>query len=107
MDAAEEVVDPPVAPELEPEDDPVPEAGVEPLDPEPPSFFVSVLVSLLASDFVSAFASLVEAAFGLVEEYRSAYQPPPLRMKLPPLICRFAVLFAHEGQTSTGASVIF
>lgn len=107
MDAAEDAVDPPDVPELEPEDDPVPEAGVEPLDPEPPSFFVSVLVSLFASDFVSAFASPVEAAFGLLEEYRSAYQPPPLRMKLPPLICRFAVLFAQDGQTSTAGSVIF
>lgn len=28
----------------------------------------------------------------LVDEYRSAYQPPPFRMKFPPLIWRFAVL---------------
>jgi hypothetical protein len=42
-----------------------------------------------------------------VEEYRSAYQPPPLRMKLPALICRLAVLFAHFGQTSRAGSEIF
>jgi hypothetical protein len=34
-----------------------------------------------------------------VDEYRSAYQPPPLRMKFPPLIWRFAVDFLHFGQT--------
>ncbi len=41
------------------------------------------------------------------DEYRSAYQPPPLRMKFPPLIWRFALDWLHFGQTSMGASEIF
>jgi hypothetical protein len=49
--------------------------SLEPLDSPPSSFFV-----------------------GFAEEYESAYQPPPFRMKLPPLICRFAVAFEHFGQ---------
>jgi hypothetical protein len=106
---AEDAVEPPVAEpdELEP-DEPEPDAAGEEL-PEPPSFLVvvSVLASLFTSDLASVFVSPPDEPFGFVEEYRSAYQPPPLRMKFPPLICRFAVAFAHEGQISTGASVIF
>lgn len=57
---------------------------------------------LEASDDPSDFDPL----FG-VEEYRSAYQPPPFKMKLPPLICRFAVDLPHFGQTWMGSSEIF
>lgn len=54
---------------------------------------LSLFVSVLASDFVSlappdsVFAEELAAA-GLLDEYKSAYQPPPFKMKLPPLICR-------------------
>jgi hypothetical protein len=41
------------------------------------------------------------------EEYRSAYQPPPFRMKFPPEICRLAVLLEHLGQISIGSAEIF
>jgi hypothetical protein len=36
---------------------------------------------------------------GFADEYRSAYQPPPFRMKFPPLICRLAVALPHFGQS--------
>lgn len=39
-------------------------------------------------------------------EYRSAYQPPPLRMKLPEETRRLACLALQAGQTSTGGSTI-
>jgi hypothetical protein len=39
-------------------------------------------------------------------EYKSAYQPPPLRMKLPAEICRWAVFSLQAGQVSSGASTI-
>ncbi len=41
------------------------------------------------------------------EEYRSAYQPPPFRMNVPPLISRLAVFAAHFGQASRAGSEIF
>lgn len=41
------------------------------------------------------------------EEYRSAYQPPPLRMKLPPLMSRCARFSPHFGQVSRAGSEIF
>ncbi len=47
------------------------------------------------------------ALAGFDDEYRSAYQPPPLRMKFPPLIWRFAVASPHLGQTVVGFSEIF
>jgi len=40
-------------------------------------------------------------------EYASAYQPPPLRMKFPPLIWRLAVFLEHLGQISIAGSEIF
>lgn len=44
---------------------------------------------------------------GFADEYRSEYQPPPLRMKpVPALISRCALDLPHLGQTSTGGSVI-
>jgi hypothetical protein len=112
LDDPEPLVPPELELELEPE--------LEPLDP-PLSFFASVFVSLLASVFVSLFVSAFASGFelpddsddsddldlGFADEYASAYQPPPFKMKLPPLIWRFAVAFAHAGQTSTGGSVIF
>jgi hypothetical protein len=61
-------------------------------------------VPVLASDLLSVFFVSVDVDDGVDDdeeldvesdffddEYRSAYQPPPLRMKLPPLICRLAV----------------
>jgi hypothetical protein len=47
------------------------------------------------------------ALAGFADEYKSEYQPPPLRMNEPPLIWRFAVCCPHLGQTSTGAAEIF
>jgi hypothetical protein len=44
---------------------------------------------------------------GLAEEYRSAYQPPPFKIKVPPLIWRLAVRWLHFGQTSVEGSEIF
>lgn len=53
-------------------------------------------------------SDLPSPPFGFGEdEYRSAYQPPPFRMKFPPEIWRFAVLFEHLGQTSRGSAEIF
>jgi hypothetical protein len=40
-------------------------------------------------------------------EYKSAYQPPPFKMKLPPLIKRLTARALHLGQTSRGGSEIF
>lgn len=80
------------------EDELAPEA---PLDAPPPSDdFDSVLLDpSLAFEPV---APVLED--GLDEEYRSAYQPPPLRMKLPPLIWRWAVSFWHLGHTVRGGA---
>jgi len=39
-------------------------------------------------------------------EYRSAYQPPPLRMKFPAEISLCAVFSLHAGQVSSGSSTI-
>lgn len=43
----------------------------------------------------------------LEDAYKSAYQPPPFKMKFPPLICRLALACPHFGQVSRGASEIF
>lgn len=43
----------------------------------------------------------------LEDAYKSAYQPPPFRMKFPPLIWRLALACPHFGQVSRGASEIF
>ncbi len=64
----------------------------------------------LVSDLESpAGVDLAPSSFleGLADEYASAYQPPPLRMKLPPLICRWALFFWHLGHCSMAGSVIF
>ncbi|APS00118.1 hypothetical protein BCY86_05050 [Pajaroellobacter abortibovis] len=67
-----------------------------------PAFFKGCWVSLAVD---SPFFSEVEAGLGLL--YKSAYHPPPLRIKFPPLTCRFAELALHRGQACKGASVIF
>jgi hypothetical protein len=54
-------------------------------------------------------AALPLAAFeppDFADEYRSAYQPPPLRMKLPPLIWRLAVFCPHFGHVSDASAVM-
>jgi hypothetical protein len=86
------VEDEPEEPELPPDEE---LEAVEPLDElEPPSLFAGAVLSDFFSDLVSDFAvDAVDDAsppspplfFG-DEEYRSAYQPPPLRMKFPPEI---------------------
>lgn len=43
----------------------------------------------------------------LEDEYKSAYQPPPFRMKFPPLIWRLALACPHFGHVSMGAAEIF
>lgn len=53
---------------------------------------VELLVELLPPDLL------------LLELYRSVYHPPPLRMKLPPEICRLAVFWLHLGHSSRGAA---
>jgi hypothetical protein len=80
---------------------------------------VELVVDELASDLLSVFFVSVDVDGGVDDdeldeesdffddEYRSAYQPPPLRMKLPPLICRLAVAWWHFGHSVSGASVIF
>lgn len=65
------------------------------------SLFAGVLVVVEVED-----DSLPPLFFG-VDEYRSAYQPPPFKMKLPPLIWRLAVCSPHFGQTSSADSEIF
>ena len=86
-------------------DDPLP----PPLDAPllaPASPPLEPLLSLLVD--VDALPELGSPAFALgVDEYRSAYQPPPFRMKFPPEIWRLAVLFSHLGQTSRGSAEIF
>jgi hypothetical protein len=75
--------------------------------------------ALLSDALLSDFVSLLESVFvagpsvaGLFapfdfDEYRSEYQPPPLRMKfVPALMSRCAAVFAHLGQRSIGGSVI-
>jgi hypothetical protein len=44
---------------------------------------------------------------GLDDEYKPAYQPPPFRMKFPPLMSRCAVFWWHFGHSSRAGSVIF
>ena len=63
--------------------------------------------SLLPSLFVSVLLSLLDSVFGFDDEYASAYQPPPLRMKLPPLMSRCASAWWHSGHSVRGASEIF
>jgi hypothetical protein len=58
-----------------------------------------------ADDAPSDFPS--PPVFGFGDEYASAYQPPPFRMKFPPEIWRFAVLLEHFGHTSSGSAEIF
>jgi hypothetical protein len=41
-----------------------------------------------------------------LELYKSEYQPPPLRMKFPPEICRFAVFSWHLGHSSSAGAEI-
>jgi len=41
------------------------------------------------------------------DAYKSAYQPPPFKMNVPPEICRFAVDWWHFGHCSRAASEIF
>ena len=85
-----------------------------------PAVLVPVLVpepSLLAaaltpapSAFDSLFASDFAASgfFSLLDPYRSAYQPPPLRTKLVRLTWRARVCFAPQfGQTSGAGSFTF
>ena len=73
--------------------------------------FASVLVSDLAPSALDDSAGFVLSpddsdflAFG--DEYKSAYQPTPLRIKVPPLICLRAVRWVHCGQRSMGSAVI-
>lgn len=40
-------------------------------------------------------------------EYRSEYQPPPFRMKLPEVIARRACAWPQEGHSLMGSSLIF
>jgi hypothetical protein len=113
----------PELPELPP-DEPVDEAEPPPLD-APPLLDVPVPVLVPVPDpadpeslFVEALAAapllvpplsdFPSPPFGFgTEEYASAYQPPPFRMKFPPEICRLAVLLEHLGQTSNGSAEIF
>jgi hypothetical protein len=69
----------------------------------------ALVVLLLSLDdealLVELLALLLEPPF-LFEppEYRSEYQPPPLRMKLPEVICRFARGWLHDGHSFNGSS---
>jgi len=100
---------------VEPDDPPL--LPPEPL-PLPPAGALGVVLGVvLAVDslFDSLFVEEVLAPSDLlspppflgVDEYRSAYQPPPFRMKFPPEIWRFAVLLLHLGQTSRASAEIF
>jgi hypothetical protein len=88
--------------ELDPEPEPPPPppsppplAGGEP--PAPPG------LSVLAAGFASPPSGL-----GLLDEYRSAYQPPPLRTKLVRLSFRESVPWAPQrGQVSGAGSLTF
>lgn len=101
-------------PELEPPAEVAPlgvegELLLEPLDAAVDEL-VEVPQESLVDDVLSLFAGVEEGSpplpFG-VEEYKSAYQPPPFRMKFPPEIWRLAVLFVHLGQISMGSAEIF
>jgi hypothetical protein len=63
------------------------------------------------SDFdsvlVSVFAPALAPDLLPLDEYKSAYQPPPLRIKLPPLMSRLTDFALHFGQVSSGGSEIF
>jgi hypothetical protein len=73
--------------------------------------FVSVVVLLDELDVPSPDELLELESEALepdfADEYRSEYQPPPLRIKfVPPLIRRWAVDFAQVGHTWVGGSTI-
>ena len=53
------------------------------------------------------FESLGSDFFGAGDEYASAYQPPPLRINVPPLMSRCAVFSSHFVHVSKAGSVIF
>ena len=86
MEAGAEVAGELVLDPLDPlPDDPAVLDASEPLELE-------LLLSL--DDFASVEVDVLLASSffpGFVDEYRSAYQPPPFKMKRPPLICRRAV----------------
>jgi hypothetical protein len=91
----------------EPELPPPVEPELPPLEPE-----LSLLLEVEAAPVEpSVFAAGFDSApsdFGLPEEYRSAYQPPPLRTKLVRLRSRDRLLCApHRGQVSGGGSFTF
>ena len=60
--------------------------------------------ALGAAEPLLAAPPLEPPALLLLELYKSVYQPPPFRMKLPPEICRFAVFSWHFGHSSRGAA---
>jgi hypothetical protein len=71
-------------------------------------FVEPLVLGVFDSPSVALFFSPSVVLFLLEDdEYKSAYQPPPLRMKLPPLIWRLAVGFWHFGQVNVGDSEIF
>ncbi|WXB19042.1 hypothetical protein LZC94_17610 [Pendulispora albinea] len=67
----------------------------------PPPFELPELLELDSDELPLDFPD------GFVDEYRSAYHPPPLRMKLPALICLRAVDWWHFGHTVEAGSEIF
>lgn len=74
---------------------------VEELDEPLLSLELLLLDELLPEDELSLFLLPPD------DEYKSAYQPPPFKMKLPPLIRRWALLSWHFGQVSSAGSEIF
>jgi hypothetical protein len=68
--------------------------------------FVSVVLAGVEELDFSGLLDLVDSATGAFgEEYKSEYQPPPLRMKfVPPLIRRRASDFIHLGHRTAGGS---
>ena len=90
---------PELPPELPPEEPPD--------DPPAGAAGAAGLLSLVLDDepLLGELSLLLPPPFD--DEYKSAYQPPPFRMNVPPLSWRFAVFSPHFGHTWTGASVIF
>ena len=69
--------------------------------------FDSVLVVDEADEDEELSLSFFEEPPGLEELYRSAYQPPPLRMKpAPPETWRLAVSAPHAGQVLSGSALM-